>query len=155
MAPAFDIVAIGEAMVEFNQTGDGGGRSYLQGFGGDTSNAVIAASRQGARCAFATRLGDDDFGRMCLDLWRHPGPPLGSIDPEVSPGVSPQCRRDRAHGPPPLLRQRRLRPRVAPVSRTRDVVVSGVLQHVDGALGLPPVADAGVIPLPLDQLTRR
>lgn len=67
---AFDIVALGEAMVEFNQTGDAGGRTYLQGFGGDTSNAVIAASRQGARCAYITRLGDDDFGRLLLDLWR-------------------------------------------------------------------------------------
>jgi 2-dehydro-3-deoxygluconokinase len=70
MDARFDIVALGEAMVEFNQAGDGGGRSYLQGFGGDTSNAVIAAARQGARCAYVTRLGDDDFGRMCLDLWR-------------------------------------------------------------------------------------
>lgn len=69
MAADFDIVAIGEAMVEFNQTGPEGDRTYLQGFGGDTSNAVIAASRQGARCAFVTRLGNDDFGRMCLDLW--------------------------------------------------------------------------------------
>jgi 2-dehydro-3-deoxygluconokinase len=70
MAAMFDIVAIGEAMVEFNQTGTESGRTYLQGFGGDTSNAVIAAARQGARCAFMTRLGDDDFGRMCLDLWK-------------------------------------------------------------------------------------
>jgi len=66
----FDIVALGEAMVEFNQTGAEDGRTYLQGFGGDTSNAVIAASRQGVRCAYITRLGDDDFGRLCLNLWR-------------------------------------------------------------------------------------
>ena len=39
----FDIVAFGEPMVEFNQTGDGGGRTYLQGFGGDSSNFAIAA----------------------------------------------------------------------------------------------------------------
>ncbi|MCY1212127.1 2-dehydro-3-deoxygluconokinase [compost metagenome] len=70
MPPRFDIVALGEAMVEFNQTGRDGGRSYLQGFGGDTSNAMIAAARQGARCAYVTRLGNDDFGRMFLDLWR-------------------------------------------------------------------------------------
>lgn len=69
----FDIVAIGEALVEFNQPADSDPRTYLQGFGGDTSNAVIAASRQGARCAYVTRLGDDDFGRMCLDLWRTEG----------------------------------------------------------------------------------
>ena len=34
-----DIVALGEAMVEFNQTAPGA-RTYLQGFGGDTSNFV-------------------------------------------------------------------------------------------------------------------
>ena len=44
-----DILALGEPMVEFNQTGEGAGRLYLQGFGGDTSNAAIAAARQGAR----------------------------------------------------------------------------------------------------------
>ena len=68
-----DIVAIGEALVEFNQTGEGGGRTYLQGFGGDTSNALIAAVRQGATGSYFTRLGDDEFGRMCLQLWRDEG----------------------------------------------------------------------------------
>lgn len=88
MRKAFDVVAIGEAMVEFNQTG-AGGRGYLQGFGGDTSNVVIAAARQGARCAYVTRLGDDDFGRMCLDLWRAEGVDTGAIgiDPSAHTGV--------------------------------------------------------------------
>ena len=66
-------------MVEFNQTGDDPGRIYLQGFGGDTSNAIIAACRQGAKCAYVTRLGNDDFGRMCLDLWRTEGVVTGAI----------------------------------------------------------------------------
>jgi 2-dehydro-3-deoxygluconokinase len=68
-----DIVAIGEAMVEFNQVSDGDGRTYLQGFGGDTSNALIAAVRQGATGAYVTKLGDDEFGRMCLRLWTDEG----------------------------------------------------------------------------------
>ena len=68
----FDVVAIGEPMVEFNQT-NAGQPAYLQGFGGDTSNMVIAAARQGARAAYATRVGDDEFGRMLLDLWRREG----------------------------------------------------------------------------------
>ena len=49
---AVDILAFGEAMVEFNQTGAGGGRLYLQGFGGDSSNFAIAAARQGARVGY-------------------------------------------------------------------------------------------------------
>src|SRR5947208_11116800 len=71
--PPVDIVAMGEAMVEFNQTGSADARTYLQGFGGDTSNALIAAARQGARCAYITKLGDDEFGRMCLGLWNEEG----------------------------------------------------------------------------------
>jgi 2-dehydro-3-deoxygluconokinase len=68
----FDIVALGEAMVEFNQT-QPGSRDFLQGFGGDTSNAVIAAARQGARCGYLTRVGADAFGEQLLDLWRTEG----------------------------------------------------------------------------------
>ena len=45
------MLALGEAMVEFNQTGEGGGRVYLQGFGGDTSNFAIAAARAMAMAA--------------------------------------------------------------------------------------------------------
>ncbi len=72
-ARSIDIVAIGEAMVEFNQVSDGDGRTYLQGFGGDTSNALIAAVRQGATGGYVTKLGNDEFGRMCLQLWADEG----------------------------------------------------------------------------------
>ncbi|HYG43764.1 MAG TPA: sugar kinase [Bordetella sp.] len=65
----FDIVGLGEPLIEFNQT-EAGQRQYLQGFGGDTSNAVIAAARQGARCAYLTRVGSDAFGTQVLQLLR-------------------------------------------------------------------------------------
>lgn len=68
-----DILALGEPMVEFNQTGEGGGRSYLQGFGGDTSNAAIAAARQGARVGYVSAVGDDVYGQMLRELWRREG----------------------------------------------------------------------------------
>lgn len=68
-----DILALGEAMVEFNQTGEGGGRLYLQGFGGDTSNFAIAAARQGATAGYLSALGDDAHGRMLRDLWNREG----------------------------------------------------------------------------------
>ena len=54
-----DILALGEAMVEFNQTGEAGGRLYLQGFGGDTSNFAVSAARQGAKVGYLSALGDD------------------------------------------------------------------------------------------------
>ncbi len=65
----FDIVALGEAMVEFNQT-QVEPPLYLQGFGGDTSNAAIAAARAGARVAYLSRLGTDRWGDRLIDLWQ-------------------------------------------------------------------------------------
>ena len=47
--------------------------TYLRGFGGDTSNAAIAAARQGARAAYASAVGDDAFGRALLALWHAEG----------------------------------------------------------------------------------
>jgi 2-dehydro-3-deoxygluconokinase len=67
------ILALGEPMVEFNQTGEGGGRTYLQGFGGDTSNAAIAAARQGASVGYISAVGDDLYGRMLRKLWTDEG----------------------------------------------------------------------------------
>lgn len=64
----FDVVALGEAMVEFNQTA-AGQPNYLQGFGGDTSNAVIAAARAGAQTAYLSRIGQDTFGQALMALW--------------------------------------------------------------------------------------
>lgn len=68
-----NILALGEAMVEFNQTGQGGGRTYLQGFGGDTSNFAISAARQGAAVGYLSALGDDMHGRMLRALWEREG----------------------------------------------------------------------------------
>ena len=69
----YDIVALGEPMVEFNQTSGGERDQYLFGFGGDTSNMAIAAARLGARAAYVTRIGADAFGRRLLELWRSEG----------------------------------------------------------------------------------
>jgi 2-dehydro-3-deoxygluconokinase len=83
-----DIVSLGEPLYEFSQL-PGEERRWLQGFGGDTSNAAIAAARQGASVAYVTRLGDDAFGREFLDLWRREGIDTTGIgiDPEAHTGV--------------------------------------------------------------------
>jgi 2-dehydro-3-deoxygluconokinase len=65
----YDLIALGEPMIEFNQITPGVPQ-YHQGFGGDTSNAAIAAARQGARVAYLTRIGDDDFGHLLLGVWQ-------------------------------------------------------------------------------------
>ncbi len=64
-----DIAALGEAMLEFNQTQEEP-PLYLQGFGGDTSNAAIAAARAGARVAYLSRVGIDRWGDRLMDLWQ-------------------------------------------------------------------------------------
>jgi 2-dehydro-3-deoxygluconokinase len=68
------IVALGEAMLEFNQARADAPDNYLRGFGGDTSNMAIAASRligpDDGGVGYVTRVGNDAFGRMLLDLWR-------------------------------------------------------------------------------------
>jgi 2-dehydro-3-deoxygluconokinase len=95
MSQRFDVVALGEAMVEFNQTTPGQPQ-YLQGFGGDTSNAVIAAARAGARSAYLTRVGDDSFGRALLDLWHTEGVDTGAVETD---GQAPTGIYFVTHGP--------------------------------------------------------
>ena len=69
------LVCIGEPMLEFNQqpTDTAGRRVYLEGFGGDTSNAAVAAARAGVGVAYATAIGRDPAGDRFLDLWRAEG----------------------------------------------------------------------------------
>lgn len=66
------LLTLGEPLIEFNQT-DPREPRYLQGFGGDSSNAAIAAARQGARVGYVTRIGADAFGDMFAALWRAEG----------------------------------------------------------------------------------
>lgn len=66
-----DLVGMGEPLIELNQTR--GAEGYRPGFGGDTSNAIIAAARCGAKTGYFTALGADVFGRSLLDLWRAEG----------------------------------------------------------------------------------
>jgi 2-dehydro-3-deoxygluconokinase len=84
-----DVVAIGEPMIEFNQARSNDAATYLQGFGGDTSNMAIAAARLGARVGYVTRLGDDAFGRLFLDLWAREGVDASgvAVDADAATGV--------------------------------------------------------------------
>jgi 2-dehydro-3-deoxygluconokinase len=70
------IVALGEAMVEFNQARAEAPEHYLRGFGGDTSNMAIAAARLvggSGHVSYVTRVGHDAFGRMLIELWTREG----------------------------------------------------------------------------------
>jgi 2-dehydro-3-deoxygluconokinase len=84
----FEVTALGEPLVEFNQT-QRGEPTYLRGYGGDTSNAIIAAARSGARTAYLTRLGSDEFGDDFAALWAAEGVDTSGIsrDPEAPTGL--------------------------------------------------------------------
>jgi 2-dehydro-3-deoxygluconokinase len=144
VAKTLDVLGLGEPMLEFNETaeaGDGGSR-YLQGFGGDTSNAVIAAARQGAAAGYWTRLGQDVFGDRFMELWADEGVDAGHVarDPDAPTGIyfvthGPEghafsyYRRDSAAS--------RMRPADVPlaaIAATRVLHVSGISQAIsDGA----------------------
>ena len=68
-----DILSLGEPLMEFAEVERGGERLFLPGFGGDSSNAAIAAARQGAKVGYFTAVGDDAFGRDFLALWDREG----------------------------------------------------------------------------------
>lgn len=87
-----DIVALGEPMAEF--TGEEHGRlstvrAFRRGYGGDTSNFVVAAARLGAQAGYITRVGGDEFGSAFLSLWRSEGVDVSQVkvDPEGFTGV--------------------------------------------------------------------
>jgi 2-dehydro-3-deoxygluconokinase len=66
-----DILAIGEPLFELNQAKDE--IVFRPGHGGDTSNAVIAAARQGASAGYITVIGADQFGESFMQLWTSEG----------------------------------------------------------------------------------
>lgn len=55
------------------------GQGFTTSPGGKGSNAAIAAARQGAAVAVIARIGDDDFGRMGLDLWSREGIDIAAV----------------------------------------------------------------------------
>ncbi len=68
-----DIVCLGEPLIEFNRPKEGDGRTWLQGFGGDSQNVAIAAARQGASAGYITSLGQDWMGDAFMELWKAEG----------------------------------------------------------------------------------
>lgn len=85
-----DIIALGEPLIEFNQApGEQDGVFYRLGHGGDTSNAAIAAARQGARAGYLTALGQDEFGDQFVRLWQREGVDASAVlrDPVAHTGV--------------------------------------------------------------------
>jgi 2-dehydro-3-deoxygluconokinase len=73
-ARRFDLVGLGECMVEFNATEPlSHAATFRKAYGGDVLNALVMAARQGARTAFASRIGDDPFGAGLRAAWEDEG----------------------------------------------------------------------------------
>lgn len=90
MTSSPDIVCLGEPLIEFNRPKEGDGRTWLQGFGGDTQNVAIAAARQGASAGYLTSVGQDWMGDAFLDLWKSEGVDASRVTrhPTAPTGVS-------------------------------------------------------------------
>lgn len=128
----FDLVALGEPLLEFNQT-RAGSDQYLQGFGGDTSNCVIAAARLGAATAYVTRLGDDAFGRKFLALWQQERVDVSGvmIDAEASTGIYFVTHGDAGHEFS-YLRAGSAASRMRPSDLPQEVIGSARVLHISG-----------------------
>ncbi|HWA12206.1 MAG TPA: sugar kinase [Burkholderiales bacterium] len=132
MPMKFDVVSLGEPMYEFSQL-PGEDRRYLQGFGGDTMNCAIAAARQGARVAYVTRLGDDEFGRQFLELWQREGVDASgvAVDHDAHTAVY-----FITHGPAghvfSYLRKGSAASRMKPADLPLEVIRSGRFFHTSG-----------------------
>ncbi|MET0681888.1 MAG: sugar kinase [Casimicrobiaceae bacterium] len=128
-----DIVAVGEAMIEFNATRAGDPDTYMRGFGGDTSNMVIAAARLGARAGYVSRVGDDAFGRSLLRLWADEGVDTRGV---TTDGAAPTGVYFVTHGPTghefSYLRGGSAASRMEPSTLPDDVIRGASVLHVSG-----------------------
>jgi 2-dehydro-3-deoxygluconokinase len=128
----FDLVSLGEPLVEFNQTRELSDQ-YLHGFGGDTSNCAIAAARLGARVAYVTRVGSDAFGREFLTLWKSEGVDVAGVgvDPDAPTGIYFVT-----HGPNghefSYLRAGSAASRMRPADLPLEVIRGAKLLHLSG-----------------------
>lgn len=125
------IVSLGEPLIEFNRPKEGDGRTWLQGFGGDSQNVAIAASRQGATAGYLTSLGQDWMGDAFLDLWKSEGLDASRVSrhPTAPTGVSFVT-----HGPAghkfDYLRKNSAASLMTPETLAKDYVVGAKFFHL-------------------------
>ncbi|WP_370461380.1 sugar kinase [Reyranella sp. CPCC 100927] len=145
LMPSPALICLGEPMVEFNHT-DPQEPRWLQGFGGDTSNAAIAAARQGASVGYVTALGRDLFGDRFIDLWQRENVDCACV-----------ARRDDAHTAVYFvthdaqghqfhyLRRDSAASRLGPADLPRDYLAGARILHLSGiSQAISPAArDAG------------
>jgi 2-dehydro-3-deoxygluconokinase len=86
-----DLLCLGEPLLEYNQqpAGPDGRVLYLEGHGGDTSNAAIAAARHGASVGYVSAVGADPGGDSFFALWSREGVDTACVrrDPDAFTGM--------------------------------------------------------------------
>ncbi len=82
----FDIVSIGECMVEFySDKPFMDAEMFYKSYGGDTINLLVAASRLGSRTGYITKVGEDNFAPYFLQGWLNERIDLSLV--KVIPGL--------------------------------------------------------------------
>jgi 2-dehydro-3-deoxygluconokinase len=139
---AVDIISIGEPLIEFNQTAGAGSNQYLQGFGGDSSNFIIAAARQGARAGYVTAVGDDTYGKMFIELWKSEGVDTSAVkvDQAAPTAVSFVTHSEKGHAFH-YYRAGSAASRIGPADIDRNYIAGSKVVHLSG-IGLAISANA-------------
>ena len=71
---SFDLITIGESLIELSTNKKLGDSDYLQKYyGGDSLVVALAAKRLNSKVGFITCLGDDSFKDFLLDSWKNEG----------------------------------------------------------------------------------
>lgn len=77
-----DLLGLGECMVElYADQPLGMAKTLTKAYAGDVLNALVTASRLGAKVGFITRVGNDPFGEGMLEFWRSEGVDLAQALP--------------------------------------------------------------------------
>ncbi|WP_434054173.1 MAG: sugar kinase [Roseibium sp.] len=125
-----DIICLGEPMLEFNEQADG---RFLKGHGGDTSNAAIAAARQGASVGYLTRVGRDAFADEFLQLWQSEGVDTSRVvqDPDAPTGIYFVSHNDNGHAFT-YRRKGSAASLMTPADLPEDYIAGARILHVSG-----------------------
>ena len=85
--PEFDVVALGELLVDFTQNGksDQGNPLFEANPGGAPANVLAMLRKLGKKCAFIGRVGSDSFGTMLAKTVEEAGIDIRGLsrDPEI------------------------------------------------------------------------
>jgi 2-dehydro-3-deoxygluconokinase len=131
-----EIVSLGEPLIEFNAMNEAplsAVKQFNRGYGGDTSNFIIAVSRLGGKAGYLTRLGDDEFAESFLKLYTKEGVDTRHIvkDSTAYTGMYFIARMDQKHYFT-YLRQNSAAGRMTPDFLPADYIRQARLLHISG-----------------------